>query len=214
MPGYGYRGRYGANKLDEEERSGFVKIISSRAWYLIIPLIGLVYANARQVTPQVQQLKKTLTTEQKALDLQRTQTLTQANPLRAHISALKALGDTFQVRFTQMDVLADSVSTLLAEDRRSEAKLQAELDSLNLVHSQAARQLAACNETLKGVGPIIDSLKAVIGVRHAETESLRAVTAQNLDLADRVLNPDKYRKNTALVTGQGDFPNRDALPKR
>ena len=48
----------------------------------------------------------------------------------------------------------------------------------------------------------------------AEAQRLDEETSTNLDLADRVLNPIKYRKNTALVTGKGDFPNRDALPKR
>ena len=55
MPGYGYRGRYSSDSYDEQERRGFVKVVFSRFWFLIIPLIGLVYANVRQVAPVVKE---------------------------------------------------------------------------------------------------------------------------------------------------------------
>jgi hypothetical protein len=44
--------------------------------------------------------------------------------------------------------------------------------------------------------------------------TLLAEAASHREVTDRVLNPDSYRKNTALVTGEGNFPNRDAIEKR
>jgi hypothetical protein len=208
----GYRGRY--SSYDEGDRSPIVKALAARSWFLIVPLIGLVYANAKQVTPKYQAIKTDIATQEKAINEERVRVLKGARELEVHISQLHALQDTFAVRVAGIDSLADSVNVLLTADRTAMDKLQTELDSLSQVNSLALSQSLVYSESLQVLSPIVDSLKVAISTRTAEAESLVAQTATNLDLADRILNPNKYRKNTALVTGKGDFPNRDALPKR
>lgn len=208
----GYRGRY--STYDDSERSPIVKFLAARSWFLIIPLIGLVYANAKQITPKYQQIKASIVTEEAAINQERVNVLKGAREMEVHISQLRALQDTFAVRFSRIDSLADSVGVLLAADGQALGKLQAELDSLRQVYSLAMGQSEANSESLQVLSPIVDSLKTAIATRIAEAQRLDEETATNLDLADRVLNPVKYRKNTALVTGKGDFPNRDALPPR
>jgi hypothetical protein len=213
MPGYGYRGRYGSGG-DDEERRGFAKVIFSRFWFLIIPLIGLVYANVRQVTPIVQDMKTQATAEKTAMELTRTQTLTRANPIRAHISAIGALGDTFQVRFAKLDSVTANLVTFLDADRKATAKLHAEIDSLAQAYTLASGEASALADTLKGLAPVVDSLQVTIASRKEQAQQLWALTTQNLDLTDRILNPDKYKKRSALVPGEGEYPNRDELPRR
>jgi hypothetical protein len=208
----GYRGRY--SSYDEGERNPVVKLLAARSWFLIIPLIGLVYANAKQITPKFQQIKTDIVVQEKAITEERVRVLKGAREMEVRISQLHALQDTFAVRFAGIDSLADSVNVLLTADRRAMDQLQAELDSLRQVYSLAMGESQANSESLQALSPVVDSLKAAIVTRTTEAESLDGETATNLDLADRVLNPIKYRKNTALVTGKGDFPNRDALPKR
>jgi len=208
----GYRGRY--SSYDEGDRNPIVKALAARSWFLIIPLIGLVYANAKQIAPKYQQIKAGIVTQEAAINEERVKVLKGARETEVHISQLHALQDTFAVRFAQVDSLADSVSVLVAADRQALGKLQAELDSLSQVYSLAMGQSQANSESLQVLSPIVDSLKTVIATCTAESQRLDEETSTNLDLADRVLNPIKYRKNTALVTGKGDFPNRDALPKR
>jgi hypothetical protein len=214
MPGYGYRGRYSSGNYDDEERKGFIKVLSARSWFLIIPLIGLVYANARQVQPQVKEMNRTIAEEERAIQKERTETLSKANPIRARISALAALEDTFAVRFTKVDSVSQNILTFLEADRKATAKLLSEMDSLRMVYSLAAGQATALSESLQALAPVIDSLQADIATRSDETKRLWGETEQNLDLTDRILHPAKYQKNNALVTGAGDFPDRDALPKR
>jgi hypothetical protein len=208
----GYKGRY--SSYDEGVQNPVAKFLIARSWFLIIPLIGLVYANAKQITPKVLQIKADIAAEEKAITEERVGVLKGARELEVHISQLRALQDTFAVRFSRIDSLADSVGVLLHADRQAMDKLQAELDSLRQVYSLAVGQSQAYSESLQVLSPIVDSLKTVIAARAEETQKLEEETATNLDLADRILNPNKYRKNTALVTGKGDFPNRDALPKR
>jgi hypothetical protein len=208
----GYRGRY--SNYDEGDRNPIVKVLAARSWFLIIPLIGLVYANAKQIAPKYQQIKAGIVTQEAAINEERVKVLKGARETEVHISQLHALQDTFTVRFAQVDSLADSVSVLVAADRQALGKLEAELDSLSQVYALAVIQSQANSESLQVLSPIVDSLKIAITTRTAEAQRLDEETSTNLDLADRVLNPIKYRKNTALVTGKGDFPNRDALPKR
>jgi hypothetical protein len=177
-------------------------------------LIGLVYANARQVQPQVKEMNRTIADEERAIQKERTETLSKANPIRARISALAALEDTFAVRFTKVDSVSQNILTFLEADRKATAKLLSEMDSLRMVYSLAAGQATALSESLQALAPVIDSLQADIATRSDETKRLWGETEQNLDLTDRILHPAKYQKNTALVTGAGDFPDRDALPKR
>lgn len=214
MAGYGYRGRYGSGDQEDEGRRGFAKVVFSRFWFLIIPLIGLVYANVRQVTPVMKAMNQTLKEEKAAMEKERTQTLTRANPIRAHISALGALGDTFQVRFAKLDSVTANLLTFLEADRRATAKLHAEIDSLTQVYTLASGQASALADTLKGLAPVVDSLQQTIATRNEESRKLWAQTTENLDLADRILNPDKYKKRSALVPGEGEYPNRDELPRR
>lgn len=214
MPGYGYRGRYGSGNYDDEERKGFIKFLSARSWFLIIPLIGLVYANARQVQPQVKEMNRTIAEEERAIQQERTQTLSKANPIRSRTSALAALEDTFAVRFTKIDSVSQNILTFLEADRKATARLFAEMDSLRQVYALAAGEATALSESLQALAPVIDSLRADIATRNEEAKGLWGETEQNLDLTDRILNPGKFQKNTALVTGAGDFPDRDALPKR
>lgn len=208
----GHRGRY--SSYDEGDRSPIVKALAARSWFLIIPLVGLVYANAKQITPKYQQIKADIAVAEKAIDEERVRVLKGGRELEVRVSQLRALQDTFAVRVSGIDSLADSVNVLLSTDRQALDKLQAELDSLRQVYSLAIGQSEAYSESLQVLSPVVDSLKTAISTRTAEAEGLVAETATNLDLADRILNPNKYRKNTALVTGKGDFPNRDALPKR
>jgi hypothetical protein len=207
-----FRGRN--SSYDDVDRSPVVKFLAARSWFLIIPLIGLVYANAKQITPKFQQIKTDIAAQEVEINKERVNVLKGARDLEVHISQLRALRDTFAVRVAGIDSLADSVNVLLTADRAAMSKLEAELDSLRQVYSLATGQSQAYSESLQVLSPVVDSLRNVIATCTAEAESLDGETATSLDLADRILNPNKYRKNTALVTGKGDFPNRDALPKR
>lgn len=214
MGGYGYRGRYGSSSYDEEERGGFWKAVFARAWFLVIPLIGLVYANARQVGPQLKEAKATIATEAKTYQKTHADSLSKATPIRAHISALAALGDTFDVRFARIDSMTDGISSFLQADLEARSRLEAEKDSLRQVYTSASDLAASYAESIRALQPTLDSLKALIEQRNAETQVLWTKTAEQLDQTDRILNPAVYRKNNALVTGEGDYPARDELPKR
>jgi hypothetical protein len=113
-----------------------------------------------------------------------------------------------------MDTLSASILTFLDADKKATVKLIAQRDSLQEVEELAMTAKQAATDTLRSLMPIVDSLEAQIVQRNDEAQRLWVEIVEQSDLADRVLRPDAYRKKSALVTGEGEYPRRDELPKR
>jgi hypothetical protein len=130
------------------------------------------------------------------------------------MSMLRALVDTFEVRFGQVDAVADTVRKIQENDLAEIRHLEQQLDSLRAEYSIAESQTQASSESLAVLQTMVDSLNDVAAKLGEDRIPLEEAAVQDLDQADRITNPDKYRKNTALVTGAGDYPNRDELPEK
>jgi hypothetical protein len=196
------------------EGNPFLRALFARSWFLVIPLLGVWWFEAKKIDPMAKQIDAKIVEERKAVEASRGKLLAQARQMGVRISLLRAVGDTFTVRFGQMGVLLDSLRILEEVDRKEIAGLEAQSESLRTVFSDAEGRSRIHSDQLAGLQATVDSLRGVIAQREEETQRLEGEIATDKDLADRVLRPDAYRKNNALLTGEGDFPNRDALPKR
>jgi hypothetical protein len=200
---------------DRHEGNKTLRFIMQRCWFiLLVPLIAIAVYNARYVVPAQKKLDKQIAEEKQRGEAERNRILTDSRKVGVGISALRALADTFQVRFTSMDSLIDSVTVLRAAEQAEMMKLQAQGESLRTVFSLASGKSDSLSNLLPPMQARIDSFKTLIASRNEQIKTLEAEKAADLEVADKVLNPDNYRKNSALLTGEGDFPNRDALPKR
>jgi uncharacterized small protein (DUF1192 family) len=191
-----------------------LRFILQRSWVLVVPLIAVGWYQAREVSPRVKAIQADLEQKRAETDQKRTKTLSDARRVEVGISALRALADTFQVRFGGIDALMDSVATLRDKELSDLHWLQTQADSLQVVYSQASGKSDGLSGLLPPMQNKIDSLKAVIAARDEEIKKLEAERKADAELTERVLRPDLFRKNSALFTGEGDYPNRDALPKR
>jgi hypothetical protein len=208
-------GRRSSNWDEEEQgKKKAGKILAQRAWLLIVPLIAIAFYNGRFLVPAVQKADSQITEIKGKLEDQREKTLSEAHRLGVGISALRALSDTFQVRYKLFDSKIDSVSKEIALNEAEVKKLEAEGESLRTIMSLATDKASKLSVLLPPMQGRIDSLKSLISTRQDLVRKLSAEQQEDLDSAKRVMRPELFRKNTALVTGQGDFPNRDALEKR
>jgi hypothetical protein len=191
-----------------------LRFIFTRAWVLIVPLIAVGWYNARYVVPMAKRYDQQIAAIKARGDSLRTHKLTESRKVGIGLSMLRALSDTFQVRFARIDSLIDSVSVLRSQDQAEVQRLTHQGDSLRTTYSTAVGKADSLSKYLPPMQARIDSLRAAIADQTEQIRKLEAEKQADLDVADRVLNPNKYHKNSALVTGEGDFPNRDALPKR
>lgn len=196
------------------EGNPILRALFARSWFLVIPLIAVWWFEAKKVDPMAKLIDQKIGEDRKTVELSRGKLLAQARQMGVRISLLRAVGDTFTVRFDQMGVLLDSLRILEAVDRKEIAGLEAQSESLRGVFSAAEERSTAHSERLTVLQARVDSLRGLIAQREEETRRLEGEIATDKDLADRVLRPDVYRNNNALLTGEGAFPNRDALPKR
>lgn len=192
----------------------WVRGVLERAWFVLVPLFAGIWFEAKQIEPRIKELATQLEQQRKTADNARTEVLKQATQIKTRVSALSALADTFEVRFQQVDAVLDSIRTLQSADRAERLATEHEIDSLRTVYSLSEGDKLKKSSRLALLQNRVDSLRAVITTREAETAQLEAQIEQSRDLRDRVLHPDKYRETDALVRGAGSFPDRDALPKR
>lgn len=205
----------GSGEWEQDPKSRrALKILLQRSWLLVVPLIALAWYNTRVLTPQAEKLDEEITKTRAEAEQQRTKTLSEARRIQIGMSMLAALSDTFQVRFTEIDAVIDSVTTLKQAELNDLAWMKSRADSLRKLYSSNEGRWRDAAVLLPPLQSRIDSLAKVVVGREEQLTNLEAEIRAATDSADRVLRPDLYRKNTALLTGPGEFPNRDALPKR
>jgi hypothetical protein len=191
-----------------------LRALSHRSWYLLIPILAIAWVTEKRIEPGEKALAQQLAEERDAAERERIETLAAARTFSVRMSMLRALVDTFEVRFGQVDAVADTVRKIQENDLAEIRRLEQQLDSLRVEYSIADAQSQATSDSLTMLQATVDSLNDLAAQLADERIPLEEAALSDLDTADRIKNPDKYRKNTALVTGAGDYPNRDELPER
>lgn len=200
---------------DEQERFRVLRLIFGRIWYLFVPALGVVCAHDGYVRPELMVAENTINREK--LALQKMEDSLQAERRKIEAEGLDVRADIDSTYMPQIALYSQIVDSLRAERflfDRSLPGLRRQADSLRTVLAELQGNLQFSSTQMQDRQNTVDSLKArriVVG------DSVRIVNEQLVSLSDtwdRLANPDKYRKNSALVPGPGNFPNRDQLPRR
>lgn len=204
-----------SSKWDEEPKGTSIsRIVLQRFWILIVPLIAVAWYNTRVIVPMGASIEQKLADDKKQAEERRSKILSDARRVGVQTSLLRALADTLDVRFKKYDSLIDSVSTLRKADETELATINRQANSLRTIYSRASGRADTLSAMLPPMQVRIDTLKTVITKRDEQIRRLEAEKQADLDLTERVLRPNQFRKNTALLTGPGSYPNRDTIPKR
>jgi hypothetical protein len=208
------RTRFTDDDWGEKQTNPILRAIFARSWYLFIPLIAIWVFEAKKIDPQIKAVETAMAEDQKATELARGKSLQDARRMATSISRWRAIRDTLDVRIEQVGAVMDSVR-LIREGHLTETRmLERQADSLRSIVSQGQGVALAASDRLQVLQGQVDSLRGLIAGHESETSRLRTEVASAEDLTDRLLRPEIYRRNNALMTGEGQFPNRDALPKR
>lgn len=202
------------DRWEEKPKNKFLTALAARSWYLVIPLIAVWWYHTHTVVPQIKAVDQKILEDRKATELVRNKTLADARALGVETSKLRAEADTFSVRSGQYAAVHDSVLAIQRGHIAESHRLEAQSDSLRAVLGEVEGRSLEYSDSLSRMQAQVDSLRVLIDGHQAEIKRLEEEIAVNRDLADRLNHPEVYRKNTALVTGEGNYPNRDALPKR
>lgn len=188
----------------------WIQSILIRTWFLLVPMVAISWYQSRKIGPMILDWTETIRKRQVEAESARKDVLSRVNATERQLSMLRALADTFEVRFEQVELVLDSVRTLQNADRAERASLEGQIDSLRGVYSRSEGEKAQKSKRLAELQARVDSLRNTIETRDHNAESLAAEVALKKAQMDRVLNPDAYRDKDALMNGPGDFPDRDA----
>jgi len=177
-------------------------------------LIALAWYSSRDIKPLAKELDARIETAKAEAEQKRAGILSDARRVGIAVSQLQALSDTLEVRFLKYDGLIDSVYALREADLTELRTLETQMDSLRQVYSTAKGQSEELSSLLPPMQARVDSLKELIAGQEAEIRRLESERDADKDLRERILDPNRFRKNTALWVGPGRFPNRDSLEKR
>jgi len=219
MAGGGIKKRFGGRWVREgeqyEDKNRIARLIFSRFWYLLVPFIGIMYAHAAYVRPDLEDIKNTKNLERKAL-------LDEQDDIRASVSAIQsqtqevsAEVDTLHMPLVKYNqAIHDSLIAIRHVYDETLPRTKAQIDSLQAVSDEIEDDLDHLSQVFKVRTTTLDSLAAWEVTLQDSIESLDDRVALRTDELYRTRNPEEYRRKEALFTGEGAYPRRDENPDR
>lgn len=190
------------------------KQVVGRFWWLLIPILGVVCSQDAYVRPHLMDDTNTMNLEKVATDQVVDSLLARLRTIDGETAAVQAeIDSTWTPQVQLYSAVRDSLVRIRREFDQAIPADEARVDSLKAVLAELNSELQTASAELQRHQQTIDELKTE---RRVLRDSLGTVSDDIVDLADvydRMANPDKYRKNTALIPGPGDWPNRDEIER-
>jgi hypothetical protein len=193
-----FGGRWSREGGEPREGSRLVTLVFSRFWYLILPFIGILVANARFVQPRLAEAKRTLATESRAA-------LARQEGMRTDASA---------TRYETIRVAAVSDTLYAPEIRAREARLDS-LRQIRLLCEQAVPVAGARIDSLLAVGRgVAARTEGLAGVGRARRGELEEARARSTALRESLARGEAAIAAQAAALHRLEHPRESALAER
>ena len=196
-------------------RTSVFKQIFGRFWYFIIPGLGIVCAQDAYVRPHLVEDENTINLGRVATDQVRDSLLADLRIIDNETSAVEAEIDSTWT--PQVALYRSVLDSLLAVRREYDAAIptaESKVDSLDEALAELVTALQTASAELQEYQLHIDEKKTRRRTLRDSISVLATEIEELADVYDRLANPDDYRKNTALIPGPGNYPDRDNLPPK
>jgi len=192
-----------------------LKAIVGRLWYLFIPAVGIVCSQDSYIAPQLRADQDARNREEAALLKMQDSLLAEHRAIEGEGLSIQADVDSGYTPQLQLyRHVLDSLKTEQGYYDETLPMMRTRADSLRAILGELQGYLQQASVDMQNRQNSIDSLKDVRSGLRDSIESVSQTLVVLSDTWDRLAHPDKYRKNTALVPGPGNYPNRDALRDR
>lgn len=190
------------------------KQVFGRLWWVAIPLVGIICSQDAYIRPHLMNDENTINLEKVATEQRVDSLLADLRIIDGEAAAVQAeIDSTWQPQVVLYSTVLDSLVRIRREFDAAIPGDEAKIDSLKAVLAELNGQLQTASAELQEHQQTIDRLK---DERRSLRDSLSIVSNDIEELAgvyDRMANPDAYRKNTALIPGPGNYPNRDQIER-
>jgi len=188
------RKRIGGRWVPREERfsepNAVLRTIAGRCWYVLVPFVGLAWANAAYVRPTVENIRS-------AVNVERQVTLDTKDDLRSQISELQAaifetgarIDTLYTPQITYHQMIVDSLLLARKASERNPARLRARIDSLGTFRDYMVATLDEGTTTLGNHSAILGNLEDYHAALQDEIADLDHHIARNTAELNRRAQP-------------------------
>jgi hypothetical protein len=188
------RKRIGGRWVPREERfsepNAVLRAVAGRCWYVLVPFVGLAWANAAYVRPAVENIRSTKNVErQVALD-HKDDLRSQISELQTAIFETGARIDTlYTPQITYHRMILDSVLLARKASERNPTRLRARIDSLSAFRDYLVNALDEGTTTLRNQSATHGNLEGYHAVLQDEIADLDHHIARNTAELNRRAQP-------------------------
>lgn len=201
-------------KQFEERRRG-LRVVLSRFWYLLIPILGIMCANQSYVRPDLEDIKNIKNLEFKA-------TLDAVDDLRTRMAGVETEVNTIEAEIDTLHAPRVELYSAIVDSLKQERlvydgslpETKSKIDSLQAVYDGISGEVEGLTLTFRRQSVRLDSLEGWQVVLVDSLAGLDGLIALRTDELYRVRHPKEYKRRDALFTGDGEYPRRDEKPLR
>ncbi len=189
-----FRSRRIREREASDERSGVLRVIFGRFWYVLVPLIGILCANLAEVRPALRDLSGAQALEHRDALRRREDVRTQVNAAKFELATVAVVIDTlYAPRIARYTVMRDSLAALRQVYELTLPGTQARGDSLRAVGEGITAQIEGAAALLRRRMVTRDSLVARRGELDDSLVALDERIASRNDLLYRLRHPKEAR---------------------
>ena len=150
-----------------DSRHGVLRAVARRFWLLIIPLIGITYANSAYVRPVVSEYESRANQHRKVVLDEKDRLLQMTSALQTRIQEVSSEIDTlYAPEIAYYQSIHDDVMRQYNDFQRSEKVTQKDLDSLRAERDRVRAEARALQNEYRNHASILENLQAFEGALH------------------------------------------------
>jgi hypothetical protein len=208
-----FRSRRIREREASDERSGALRVIFSRFWYVLVPLIGILFANLAQVRPALEGLSQAQALEHRDALRRREEVRTRVNAAKFELATVAVVIDTlYAPRIARYTVMRDSLAGLRQAYEQTLPATQARGDSLRAVGEELNAQLERDAARLRRRAISRDSLAARQGALEDSLVASDERIASRNDILYRLRHPKEARLEARAAAGVAPVPAPAPVP--
>ncbi len=194
------------------DRRRVPRAILSRIWYLVVPVLVILWTHSRYIRPVAEEASSVINRERAAA-------LDEQDSIRVHAEHIEAERRTVEVQLDTLllpqielhGALHDSLrQARLAIDARLPG-LQTRRDSLSTMRAQLLAELEQLAVTQRERSAVLQGLLARRATLEDSLRGQDSLIALRSDELYRKQHPFEFRRQEALFTGKGNYPLRSTI---
>ena len=197
------------------DRHRVLRAILHRVWYLLLPVLVILWTNSRYVRPVTEDATSVMNRERGAALDRQDSIRVQVDQIQSLRRAVETELDTLLLPQIELQgALHDSLCQVRLAFGTSLPRMQSRLDSLSAAREQLEAELVQLADTQRARSAMLRELQVWRATLEDSLSGRDSLIALRSDELYRKQHPLEFRRKEALFTGKGSYPLRQEVSPR